>query len=102
MNDANTKKDDSGEDFDPLDSEIDMKKMLREGIRGKHVEHYRTSPNVVPLAPDVREAFPTADSVNKALRLVMQLSRMPQLYDQSSWPEAIRLAMELSRIPKQK
>ncbi len=66
------------EEFDPLDAELDLKKMLREGTRGKHVERFRKSSNIVPLAPDVREAFPTADSVNEALRLVMELSKIPK------------------------
>ena len=38
------------------------------GVRGKYVARYREGTNVVVLDPDVAKAFPTSDSVNKALR----------------------------------
>jgi len=46
-------------------------------VRGKYVERYRAGTNVVLLAPDVAQAFPTEDAVNEALRLVMRMAKIP-------------------------
>ena len=43
---------------------------------GKYAERFREGTNLVLLAPDVAEAFPTAESVNEALRLVLQLTEL--------------------------
>ena len=57
-------------DVDELDDELrpeyDFSKMAG-GIRGKYVERYRAGTNLVLLAPDVAQAFPTDASVNEAL-----------------------------------
>jgi hypothetical protein len=45
------------------------------GVRGKYAGRFARSSNVVVIAPDVAEAFKTADAVNKALRA--QLRRKP-------------------------
>jgi hypothetical protein len=44
---------------------------LRGGVRGKYLEQYRKGTNLALLAPDVRAAFPTDESVNEALRSIM-------------------------------
>ena len=44
-------------------------------VRGKYYERYRQGSNVVLLEPDVAEAFPTAEAVNHALRLLIALAR---------------------------
>ena len=54
--------------------EYDFSKM-QGGVRGKYVERYKTGTNVVLLDPDVAQAFPTSDSVNEALRLLIQISQ---------------------------
>ena len=59
---------------DELRPEYDLKSLLREGERGKYVDRYRAGTNLVLLDPDVAEAFPDAESVNEALRLVIQLT----------------------------
>ena len=41
------------------------------GVRGKYLEQYRRGTNLALLAPDVRAAFPTDESVNEALRSMM-------------------------------
>ncbi len=41
--------------------------------RGKYAERYAQGTNVVLLAPDVAEAFPTEGDVNSALRSLMRL-----------------------------
>ena len=45
---------------------------LKGGVRGKHLEQYRKGTNLALLAPDVRAAFPTDESVNEALRSMMR------------------------------
>jgi hypothetical protein len=59
---------------DGLRPEYDFSKM-QGGVRGKYVERYRSGTNVVLLDPDVAQAFPTSDSVNEALRLLMQIAQ---------------------------
>jgi len=59
---------------DDLRPEYDFSKM-QGGVRGKYVECYRAGTNVVLLEPDVARAFPTSDSVNEALRLLMQIAQ---------------------------
>ncbi|HET6382991.1 MAG TPA: hypothetical protein VFJ58_06330 [Armatimonadota bacterium] len=45
---------------------------LEGGIRGKYLDRYRKGTNLALLAPEVRAAFPTDESVNEALRSVMR------------------------------
>ena len=62
---------------DELRDEYD-ETMLKNGVRGKYTERYARGTNVVKLAPDVARAFPTEEAVNEALRLVMQMARIPK------------------------
>jgi hypothetical protein len=67
-----------GEKADELRSEYsDLGEMLKDGVQGKYATRYREGTNLVLLAPDVAEAFPTDESVNEALRLVIQLRQIP-------------------------
>ena len=59
---------------DELIPEYDFSKM-KGGVRGKYVERYRAGTNIVLLDPDVAQAFPTSDSVNEALRMLMQIAQ---------------------------
>lgn len=45
------------------------------GVRGKHYEAYRKGTNVVFLDPDVARAFKDSASVNRALRLLLNLAK---------------------------
>ncbi len=56
---------------DELRPEYDLSQ-LRGRVQGKHFERYKRGTNLALLAPDVRAAFPDDESVNRALRLVMQ------------------------------
>jgi hypothetical protein len=47
---------------------------LAQGVRGKYLESYRSGVNLVLLRPDVAEAFPTEEAVNKALRSLIKLA----------------------------
>lgn len=42
------------------------------GVRGKYAKQYAEGTNVILLDPDVAKAFPTSESVNKALRSLIQ------------------------------
>ena len=43
--------------------------------KGRFAPGRRAGKNVVLLAPDVVEAFPTDEAVNEALRLVLQMTK---------------------------
>jgi hypothetical protein len=74
------KKEISHELEDELLPEYDFARM-EGGIKGKYVERYRSGTNIVLLDPDVAQAFPTSDSVNEALRLLMQITQRQKLND---------------------
>ncbi|MDD9949764.1 MAG: hypothetical protein OXU48_09550 [candidate division Zixibacteria bacterium] len=44
---------------------------LGSGERGKYLKSFRSGTNLVLLHPDVAKAFPTDESVNEALRSLM-------------------------------
>ena len=54
-----------------------MRELLRTGVRGKYAERYKAGTNLVLLDPDVAKAFPDEQSVNNALRLVLELTKIP-------------------------
>ena len=66
---------------DELRPEYDMKKLLKDAIRGKYAAQFAEGTNLVLLAPDVAAAFPTPEAVNEALRLVIRLSQIPTARD---------------------
>ena len=45
------------------------------GVRGKHYQAYRAGTTVVFLEPDVAKAFPDSASVNRVLRLLLNLAK---------------------------
>lgn len=47
---------------------------MKGGVRGKYVRQYQEGTNLVLLEPEIAAAFPTSESVNKALRAVLQLT----------------------------
>jgi hypothetical protein len=68
---------------DELCPEYDLSQLLEGGVRGKYADRYREGTNLVLLAPDVAEVFPDGEAVNEALRLVMQLAKIPIASNQS-------------------
>lgn len=48
---------------------------LKGKVRGKYVERYRAGTNLVLLESDVQAAFPDAEAVNEALRMLMKVAR---------------------------
>ena len=70
---------------DELRPEYDLRELLKGGVRGKYAERYRAGTNLVLLAPDVAKAFANnAEAVNKTLRLVIQLTKVPRGKKQQS------------------
>ena len=59
---------------DELRAEYDLSQ-LQGGVRGKYAKRYNEGTNLVLLAPDVAEAFPSDEAVNDALRLLMKIAR---------------------------
>jgi len=57
-------------DSDMLD-EYDFAK----GQRGKYADRFAEGSNVVVLSPDVAEVFPDSESVNQALRALVEIAR---------------------------
>lgn len=55
---------------DDLRPEYDLTK-LKGGVRGKYYERAQAGTNLVLLEPDLAKAFPDADSVNRALRALL-------------------------------
>ncbi len=43
-------------------------------VRGKYYERFKASSNVVVLDPDVSAAFPNAEAVNQALRVLASVA----------------------------
>ncbi len=56
---------------DEIRPEYDFSK----GIRGKHHMAYRQGTNVVLLETDVAEVFKDSESVNHALRMLMDIAK---------------------------
>ena len=50
---------------------------LKGGVRGKYTARYRAGTNLVLLSPDVAEHFPDEQSVNTALRTLIQAEKRP-------------------------
>ena len=66
------------EDYE-LHDEYDLSK-LTIVAKGRYAPDRRVGKNVVLLAPDVLQAFPTDEAVNEALRLVMRIAEVPSKY----------------------
>lgn len=58
---------------DEMRPEYDLSQLTGK-VRGKYVERYRTGTNLVLLDSDVQAAFPDAESVNEALRMLMKVA----------------------------
>ena len=54
-------------DADDMQPEYDFSK----GVRGKYAAEYREGTNLVLLDPDVAETFHNSESVNRALRAII-------------------------------
>jgi hypothetical protein len=61
---------------DGLRREYDLSKR-KGGVRGKYVARYKRGTNLVLLSPDVADYFPDEQSVNAALRALIQVAKGP-------------------------
>jgi hypothetical protein len=57
------------------DEEILPEYDFSRAVRGKHHEAYRAGTNVVFLEPDLAKVFKDSDSVNRVLRLLVNLAK---------------------------
>lgn len=62
-----------------LRDEYDLSKMMIVA-KGRYTPNRRSRKNVALLSSDVVEVFPTDEAVNEALRLVMQIAKIPNKY----------------------
>jgi hypothetical protein len=62
---------------DELRPEYDLATLLKKGVRGKYAKRYEQGTNLILLSPDVARNFPNDEAVNEALRLVIQLKKIP-------------------------
>jgi hypothetical protein len=52
------------------------------GVRGKYAKRYEENTNVVVIEPDVAEYFPDHESVNEALRSLMNIIKRQKKVEQ--------------------
>jgi hypothetical protein len=62
---------------DELRPEYNLTTLLKEGVRGKYAKRREEGTYLVLLSPDVAKDFPNDEAVNEALRLVIQLKKIP-------------------------
>ena len=62
---------------DDLRPEYDLHELLKDGVHSKYAKRYQEGTNLVLLEPDIAEVFLNAEAVNQALRLVIQLTKIP-------------------------
>jgi hypothetical protein len=58
---------------DEMRPEYDLSQ-LKGKVRGKYVDRYRAGTNLILLESDVQAAFPDAEAVNEALRMLMKVA----------------------------
>jgi hypothetical protein len=66
-----TKANESTKFKDTMRPEYDMSG----SVRGKYAGRFKGDVVMVPIAPDVAAAFPDADSVNEALRVLLKAAK---------------------------
>lgn len=80
MKDNSTKKDTDDYELRP---EYDLSQMTVLP-RGRYAAGRRSGRNVIVLDPEIADAFPDDDAVNQALRLVLQMTKIPHTHDAST------------------
>lgn len=53
-------------------------------VRGKYADRIKSETNVVLLDPDIAEAFPNDEAVNKALRYLLEVAKTSSSLTQRS------------------
>ena len=62
----------------PKDPDLLEEYDFSQGVQGKYADRFREGTNLVLLDRDIAEAFPSDEAVNTALRLVIQLKKLPR------------------------
>jgi len=62
-------------DPEPEDDDLEPEYDFSEAVRGKYYQRYQQGTNVVLLDADVAQAFKDSESVNRALRLLLDLAK---------------------------
>jgi hypothetical protein len=62
----------------PKDPDLLEEYDFSQGVQDKYSHRFREGTNLVLLDPDIAAAFPSDEAVNTALRLVMQLQKLPR------------------------
>lgn len=60
---------------DDLRSEYDLSR-LKGGVRGKYYRRATAGTNLVPVDPELADIFPDTESVNRALRLLVDAAKI--------------------------
>jgi len=60
---------------EPENDDLEPEYDLAGAVRGKYCQQYRQGTNMILLDPDVAQAFQDSESVNRALRLLLDLAR---------------------------
>jgi hypothetical protein len=60
---------------EPEDDDLLPEYDFSNAVRGKYYQRYQQGTNVVLLDPDVAQAFKDSESVNRTLRLLLDLAR---------------------------
>ena len=61
-------------DIDEMRSEY-TRENLGPGVRGKYLNEYKESHNLVLLKPEIAKVFPTEEAVNEALLSLIKLAK---------------------------
>ena len=59
-------------ELDPLRQRPDLD--FSKGVRGKYYQRMQEGTNIVLLAPDLMDTFPSSEAVNDALRKYLELT----------------------------
>ena len=87
--------------IDPNDYELQDEYDLSEMTvvaKGRYAPSRRPKKNIVLLAEDVSDAFPSDEAVNEALRLVMRIAEIPARYEVSSGEGGVKPSI-VSAVP---
>ena len=60
---------------EPKDEDMRKEYDFTNAIRGKYADRFPKDVVMVTLAPDVAEAFPNAEAVNEALRVLLKAAK---------------------------
>ena len=63
------------ENKESVDRDMRPEYDIHGGVRGKYYERYQKGTNVVLLEPDVAAVFRDSESVNRALRVLIDVAR---------------------------